>query len=186
MSIGDLQFRVAAIQSSISALSPAVVTPAAPPGASAAKAVSASSAVQFASALAKATAANTGWVQPVNGRVTSEFGPRWGTKHEGIDFAAATGTAVRAMGDGTVLKAGWNNGGYGNFVVIDHGNGVLTRYAHNSEIEVKAGQRVKAGEVISKSGSTGDSTGPHLHLEVQIDGRKVDPRRWMKDRGIIM
>jgi murein DD-endopeptidase MepM/ murein hydrolase activator NlpD len=187
VSIGDIQVRIAAIQSSITALAPKVAT-AAPAGVARAAGTTGAAHVHSASAAAFATALDKAqpgtWVKPVNGRVTSDFGHRWGTHHAGIDIAAATGTPVRSMGDGTVLKAGWNNGGYGNFVVVDHGNGVHTRYAHNSEVEVKAGQRVKAGDVIAKAGSTGDSTGPHLHLEIQVNGKKVDPRPWMTERGI--
>lgn len=124
-----------------------------------------------------------GWIKPLNGPVTSGFGPRWGTMHEGMDIAAGTGTPVRAAAGGVVKKASWY-GGYGKAVIIDHGKGVKTLYAHNSKLNVKVGDRVQAGEVISKVGSTGDSTGPHLHFEVQVHGKAVNPRPWLKKRGV--
>jgi murein DD-endopeptidase MepM/ murein hydrolase activator NlpD len=144
-------------------------------------------AVRFAAALDAAAggsgASASGWVVPARGQVTSEFGPRWGTEHEGIDIGAASGAPVRAAADGVVRRASWY-GGYGNAVIIDHGDGVQTLYGHNSSLDVQPGQRVSAGEVIAKVGSTGDSTGPHLHFEVEVDGRKVDPRPWLRARGV--
>jgi murein DD-endopeptidase MepM/ murein hydrolase activator NlpD len=113
-----------------------------------------------------------GW--PVSGPVTSGFGLRWGRMHEGIDIAVAEGTPVRAAGAGTVIYAGWM-GGYGNLVVVDHGNGLSTAYAHNSSLGVGVGQSVTAGQVVSYSGNTGNSTGPHVHLEVRVNGSAVDP-----------
>ena len=111
---------------------------------------------------------------PVSGPVTSGFGSRWGRMHEGIDIAVPLGTAVRAAAAGTVINAGWM-GGYGNLVVVDHGNGLSTAYAHNTSFAVSVGQSVAAGEVVSYSGSTGNSTGPHVHFEVRVDGSAVDP-----------
>ena len=111
---------------------------------------------------------------PVSGPVTSGFGSRWGRMHEGIDIAVPLGTAVRAAGAGTVIYAGWM-GGYGNLVVVDHGDGLSTAYAHNTSFAVSIGQSVAAGEVVSYSGSTGNSTGPHVHFEVRVDGSAVDP-----------
>ncbi len=113
-----------------------------------------------------------GW--PVSGPVTSGFGMRWGRMHEGIDIGVGVGTPVRAAATGTVIYAGWM-GGYGNLVVVDHGNGLSTAYAHNSSLAVSVGQSVSAGEVVSYSGNTGNSTGPHVHFEVRVDGSAVDP-----------
>jgi murein DD-endopeptidase MepM/ murein hydrolase activator NlpD len=113
-----------------------------------------------------------GW--PVSGPVTSGFGSRWGRMHEGIDIAVGEGTPVRAAAAGTVIYAGWMSG-YGNLVVIDHGNGLSTAYAHNSSLAVSVGQSVAAGEVVSYSGNTGNSTGPHVHFEVRVNGSAVDP-----------
>jgi murein DD-endopeptidase MepM/ murein hydrolase activator NlpD len=111
---------------------------------------------------------------PVSGSVTSGFGYRWGRMHEGVDIAVGQGTAVQAAGAGTVIYAGWL-GGYGNLAVVDHGNGLSTAYAHNSSLVSAVGQSVAAGEVIAYSGSTGHSTGPHVHFEVRLNGDAVDP-----------
>jgi murein DD-endopeptidase MepM/ murein hydrolase activator NlpD len=124
-----------------------------------------------------------GWTLPAQGTVTSEFGPRWGRQHQGVDIAAGTGTPVGAAAEGVVRDASWR-GGYGKAVVIDHANGVSTLYGHNSELLVKPGDRVQAGQAIAKVGSTGDSTGPHLHFEVMLEGKKVDPRPWLEQRGV--
>ena len=113
-----------------------------------------------------------GW--PVSGPVTSGFGVRWGRMHEGIDIAVGEGTPVRAAAAGTVIYAGWMSG-YGNLVAVDHGNGLSTAYAHNSSLAVSVGQSVAAGEIVSYSGNTGNSTGPHVHFEVRVDGSAVDP-----------
>ncbi|MEM9207433.1 MAG: M23 family metallopeptidase, partial [Pseudomonadota bacterium] len=98
--------------------------------------------------------------------------------HSGLDFATPTGTRILATGSGRVARAGWM-GGYGRMVEINHGNGLSTRYAHLSRISVKSGQRVTAGDVIGRAGSTGRSTGPHLHYETRIDGKAVDPMRFL-------
>jgi murein DD-endopeptidase MepM/ murein hydrolase activator NlpD len=113
-----------------------------------------------------------GW--PVSGPVTSGFGMRWGRMHEGIDIMCSTGTPVRAAAAGTVIYAGWL-GGYGNLVVVDHGGGLSTAYAHNSSFASSVGRSVAAGEVVSYSGSTGNSSGPHVHFEVRVNGSAVDP-----------
>ena len=94
--------------------------------------------------------------------------------HEGIDLGAAYGTPIAAAAAGTVIYAGWL-GGYGNLTVIDHGGGLATAYGHQSQITVTVGQQVGQGEIIGNVGSTGHSTGPHLHFEVRIDGQAVDP-----------
>ena len=110
--------------------------------------------------------------------VTSRFGMRWGRMHEGIDFGCPMGHPVHAAGPGTVVWAGWQSG-YGNLVVIDHGGGISTAYGHNSRLAVHVGQSVERGEVISYVGSTGHSTGPHIHFEVRIDGEAVDPTAYL-------
>ena len=111
---------------------------------------------------------------PVSGPVTSSFGVRWGRMHEGIDIAVGQGTPVRAAAAGTVIYAGWMEG-YGNLVAIDHGNGLSTAYGHNSSLASSVGQSVSAGQLIAYSGSTGHSTGPHVHFEVRVNGAPVDP-----------
>jgi murein DD-endopeptidase MepM/ murein hydrolase activator NlpD len=118
------------------------------------------------------SAAGLTW--PCDGVVTSGFGMRWGRMHEGIDIGCAYGSPNRAAAAGAVIYAGWL-GGYGNLVVVDHGNGLSTAYAHASTILVSVGQRVSQGETVSLVGSTGHSTGPHLHFEVRINGVAVDP-----------
>ena len=116
----------------------------------------------------------SGFVWPVSGPVTSGFGPRWGRMHEGIDIAVPTGTPVYASAAGTVIHGGWF-GGYGNLVVVDHGNGISTAYAHNSGYAAGIGQQVVQGQVIAYSGNTGNSSGPHVHFEVRLGGGAVDP-----------
>jgi murein DD-endopeptidase MepM/ murein hydrolase activator NlpD len=113
-----------------------------------------------------------GW--PVSGPVTSGYGPRWGRLHEGIDIAVAEGTTVVAAGSGVVIYTGWL-GGYGNLVVVDHGGELATAYAHNSSIIVSVGQSVSAGQALAASGNTGNSSGPHVHFEVRVNGSAVDP-----------
>ena len=99
--------------------------------------------------------------------------------HTGLDFRSGSGDPVRATATGTVESAGWN-GGYGKMIEIDHGNGFSTRYGHLSEIEVKVGQQIKIGQTIGRVGSTGRSTGPHLHYETRIDGDAVDPQKFLR------
>jgi murein DD-endopeptidase MepM/ murein hydrolase activator NlpD len=99
--------------------------------------------------------------------------------HTGIDMRGDTGDPVRVTANGTVTVAGWN-GGYGNMVEVDHGNGLATRYGHMSKIEVKVGQHVRLGETIGRIGSTGRSTGPHLHYETRVDGEAVDPQKFLR------
>jgi murein DD-endopeptidase MepM/ murein hydrolase activator NlpD len=107
-------------------------------------------------------------------RITSHFGPRWGRHHRGTDFAAAKGTPILAAQEGVVRFAGWQ-GGYGKLVIVDHGHGLTTRYGHCSKITVSAGQQVGQGEMIARVGSTGHSTGPHLHFEVRHNEVAVNP-----------
>ena len=116
----------------------------------------------------------TGFLWPVRGPVTSPFGPRNGGFHTGIDIAVPYGTPVHAARAGTVIQAGWDSG-YGYAVIISHGGGVTTLYAHNSRLLVKVGQEVSQGEIISYSGSSGNSTGPHVHFEIRLNGIPVDP-----------
>jgi murein DD-endopeptidase MepM/ murein hydrolase activator NlpD len=99
--------------------------------------------------------------------------------HTGLDFRGDTGDPVRATADGTVTVAGWN-GGYGQMIEIDHGSGMTTRYGHLSAIGVKVGQTVRAGAIIGKIGTTGRSTGPHLHYETRFDGDAVDPLKFLR------
>ena len=117
---------------------------------------------------------SAGFIWPCDGVVVSGFGMRWGRMHEGIDIGCAYGTPNRAAAAGTVIYAGWL-GGYGNLVVVDHGNGLSTAYAHASSILVGVGQTVAQGQTVSLVGSTGHATGPHLHFEVRVNGVAVDP-----------
>jgi murein DD-endopeptidase MepM/ murein hydrolase activator NlpD len=126
------------------------------------------------SASADVTPSSSGMVWPVSASITSPFGWRWGRMHEGIDLGAAYGSPIRAAASGTVIYCGWE-GGYGNLTVIDHGGGVATAYGHQSSIAVSCGQSVSQGQVIGYVGSTGHSTGPHLHFEVRVNGNPVDP-----------
>jgi murein DD-endopeptidase MepM/ murein hydrolase activator NlpD len=119
-----------------------------------------------------------GLIWPCGGRVTSEYGYRWGRMHAGIDIGAPTGTPIRAAKAGVVIKAG-SMSGYGNTVVIDHGGGFTTLYAHQSRIAARSGQSVRQGELIGYVGSTGQSTGPHLHFETRVNGNPQNPRRYL-------
>ncbi|NLK97826.1 MAG: peptidoglycan DD-metalloendopeptidase family protein [Epulopiscium sp.] len=116
---------------------------------------------------------------PVSGRLSSGFGSRWGNFHAGIDLAAPTGTPIYAADGGTVVEAGWH-GGYGYLVRIDHGNGFETYYGHTSKIYVTVGQKVAKGEKIAAVGSTGNSTGSHLHFEIRKDGVPKNPYNYLK------
>jgi murein DD-endopeptidase MepM/ murein hydrolase activator NlpD len=123
-------------------------------------------------------ASASGLIWPVSGPVTSGFGMRWGRMHEGIDIAVPSGTPVHASASGQVIYAGWL-GGYGNLLVIDHGDGLATAYAHNSSLPIGVGTSVAQGQVISISGSTGNSSGPHVHFEVRVNGTAVDPLAYL-------
>jgi murein DD-endopeptidase MepM/ murein hydrolase activator NlpD len=133
-----------------------------------------------------ASAEQADWVHPMPGAATTScYGMRWGAMHAGIDLASPYGTPIRAAGAGTVTDAGWVFGGYGISVVIDHHNGVYTHYAHMSDVAVSPGQSVSPGRTIGYEGSTGDSTGPHLHFEVhQGMWNQTEPTSWMRDRGV--
>lgn len=127
-------------------------------------------------------------ITPVKGRITSKFGyrtsPFSGVReyHKGIDIAAAEGTSIKAAADGVITFSG-RKGLLGNLITIDHGNGIVTRYGHISRFVKKRGQRVKKGDTIARVGDTGRSTGPHLHYEVRISGKAVDPKKYMRFRG---
>ncbi len=124
-------------------------------------------------------------IWPVSGPISSPFGMRTNPisgrflMHTGIDIAAEMGTTVVAAAAGRVISAGWNDGGYGNMIIIDNGGSMSTLYAHLSQIFVGADQEVKEGQAIGAVGSTGNSTGPHLHFEVRIDGKPVDPMSYL-------
>ena len=140
----------------------------------AAKIRAAQSASVSSPSLVRSQASSSGYIWPAHGILTSSFGWRWGRMHEGIDIAVGNGTPVVSSASGTVIVAGWM-GGYGNLVVVDHGNGVSTAYGHNTGVTVGVGQSVAQGQLIAYSGNTGHSTGPHIHFEVRINGAPVDP-----------
>jgi len=118
-------------------------------------------------------------VRPVSGILTSRFGSRWGSTHTGIDVGAPTGTPIYAAAGGTVIFSGWK-GTLGKLIVVNHGNGVQTYYAHCSSLLVSVGQTVSAGQQIAKVGNTGRSTGPHLHFEIRLNGSAVNPQNYVK------
>ncbi len=120
-------------------------------------------------------------VQPVSGVITSRYGVSSRLRkstHTGLDIAASTGTPIKVIADGTVTCASYQ-GSYGKLVKIDHGNGLETWYGHTSKMYVSVGQKVTAGDVIAAVGSTGNSTGPHLHLEIRINGEHVNPQNYL-------
>jgi hypothetical protein len=128
--------------------------------------------------------------RPVHGRLSSGFGwrrnPMGGSgsqMHQGVDISAPRGTSIFATGGGTVIFSGWSTGGYGNKVIIDHGLGIQTLYAHNSANLVRVGDTVQRGDVIARVGSTGRSTGPHVHYEVIVNGAPVNPDRFFLEEG---
>jgi murein DD-endopeptidase MepM/ murein hydrolase activator NlpD len=123
---------------------------------------------------AASTPSSSGFIWPVSGPVTSTFGMRWGRMHEGIDIGAPAGTPIRAAASGTVIYTGWL-GGYGNLIVIDHGAGLATAYAHMSGYAASTGQPVAQGQTIGFVGCTGHCFGSHLHFEVRVNGAPVDP-----------
>lgn len=118
------------------------------------------------------------YIWPVHGPITSGFGPRWGSFHSGLDIAVPSGTPIAAARAGTVIQAGWR-GDYGYAVEIGHGNGVSTLYGHMSQILVNVGQNVNRGDTIGRSGSTGNSTGPHVHFEIRVNGTRVNPEQYL-------
>ncbi|WP_235623028.1 MULTISPECIES: peptidoglycan DD-metalloendopeptidase family protein [unclassified Tolypothrix] len=129
------------------------------------------------------SSSSVAYIWPAKGVLTSGYGWRWGRMHRGIDVANSTGTPIYASADGVVVKAGWNNGGYGNLVDIRHSDGSMTRYGHNSKILVQAGQQVRQGDTIALMGSTGFSTGPHSHFEIHPTGKgAVNPITLLANR----
>ncbi|MCX5403379.1 LysM peptidoglycan-binding domain-containing M23 family metallopeptidase [Streptomyces sp. NBC_00335] len=134
--------------------------------------------------------ASTGFVAPVGGGTSTAYktaGSMWSSGyHTGVDFAASSGTTVKAVGAGTVVSAGWS-GSYGNEVVIRHADGKYSQYAHLSQLSVSSGQSVTGGQTIGLSGSTGNSTGPHLHFEIRTGpsyGSDIDPLAYLRSKGV--
>jgi murein DD-endopeptidase MepM/ murein hydrolase activator NlpD len=174
----DIQLDLMQVQARI-----AEITGASPSGSIAAPAGAFSSMVESATAPQAATPARMQW--PVSGSVTSAFGERKNPLgagddfHPGVDIAAGEGTPIAAAASGRVIAAG-PDGGYGNLIVVDNGNGVTTRYGHCSQIFARVGDSVAAGQTIGAVGSTGRSTGPHLHFEVRVGNTPVDPRQFLR------
>jgi murein DD-endopeptidase MepM/ murein hydrolase activator NlpD len=117
-------------------------------------------------------------IWPARGPVTSPFGQRWGRLHAGLDIGVPSGTPVRSADAGRVVLSG-PTGGYGNYICIQHTRSLSTCYAHNSRLGARKGDRVRQGQVIARSGNTGNSTGPHLHFETRVNGKPVDPKRYL-------
>ncbi|MFC7544894.1 M23 family metallopeptidase [Plantactinospora sp. GCM10030261] len=168
-----------------------VLSPSASPSASASASPSLSASPTASPTRKPAAKATTkaakSWVHPMPGAdVTSCYGPRGGVLHAGVDLAQPAGTPIRAAAAGSVVKAGDVGDGYGISVVIEHSNGYLTHYAHQSRLAVSVGDKVSAGKVIGYEGSTGDSTGPHLHFEVHKGQmwNQIDPAPYMRARGV--
>jgi len=134
----------------------------------------------------RSTTRTSGWQPPLsNFNLTSCYGWRWGSMHRGLDMAAPYGTPIRAVTGGTVRSAGWRFGGYGISVVVEHGVGIHTHYAHMSRDVVSPGQRVSKGQVIGYVGSTGDSTGNHLHFEVWRGWfNQISPAPYLRAHGV--
>ena len=129
----------------------------------------------------KSVAINMNLIRPISGTITSRFGvasSRRVNKHTGLDIAASTGTKIKACAGGTVTFSG-SKGSYGYMVVVNHGNGIETYYAHCSKLYVSAGQQVNQGDIIAAVGNTGNSTGPHLHLEVRVNGVAYNPQNYV-------
>lgn len=134
----------------------------------------------------KAKEAANDWARPLaSGSQSSGYGFRWGRMHKGIDYGAAVGTPLRAMGAGTVVGAGPMSG-YGVYIDVEYADGTVSRYGHLSSVAASVGQQVAPGETVAYSGNTGRSTGPHLHLEIRPGGGEpVDPTGWLTERGIL-
>ncbi|WP_338752225.1 M23 family metallopeptidase [Janibacter alittae] len=128
----------------------------------------------------------SGWARPLEGAsLTSGYGFRWGRLHAGQDYSASIGTPLRAMGVGTVVGAG-SISGYGIYIDIQYADGSVSRYGHLSSVAAVAGQQVAAGETVGYSGNTGQSTGPHLHMEIRPGGGEtINPTGWLAERGIL-
>mgnify|MGYP006388770055 CR=1 FL=1 len=121
---------------------------------------------------------NKSLIIPLKGTITSRFGRRRSGIHTGLDIATSNGTPLKAAASGTVVYSAWK-GSYGNLVIVDHGNGIQTYYAHCSRLYVSVGQTVSQGETIAAVGSTGNSTGPHLHLEIRVNGVAKNPQNYI-------
>lgn len=120
-------------------------------------------------------------VNPISGHITSRYGAREDIRdhtHQGLDIAAKIGTPIKAVADGTITHSG-TMGGYGNLIIIDHGNGITSYYGHCNKLYKKVGEKVSAGDVIAEVGSTGNSTGPHLHFEIRQNGKYVNPQKYL-------
>lgn len=133
---------------------------------------------QAKAAVASLGTSSRGFIWPLNGSVTSYYGPRWGRMHTGLDIDGYSGQPLVAVKEGTIILASYY-GGYGNAVIIDHGGGYSTLYAHQSALNVSEGQRVDQGDIVGYVGSTGNSTGDHLHFEVRVNGEPTDPMRYL-------
>jgi len=126
----------------------------------------------------------SGWIWPTKGTFSSGYGWRWGRMHKGIDMANNVGTPIVAAKSGRVTFSGWDDGGYGYKVMVQHEDGSQSLYAHNSRLAVKVGQTVEQGELVSYMGSTGRSTGPHLHFEIHPPGRgAMNPMQFLPPRA---
>ena len=147
------------------------------------KSTSSSSSVSYASSVntsSKKVELGISLIRPTSGTVTSRFGSRWGKSHKGLDIGAPKGTPIKAAASGTVITASSGyNGGYGNYIVISHGNGIQTAYGHCNSISVSVGQKVSQGQLIGTVGNTGRSTGNHLHLEIRVNGVAQNPQNYL-------
>jgi len=125
------------------------------------------------------------WLLPLrtNYDLSSPFGARWGTLHPGVDLTAVEGTQYFSVADGTVILARYN-GGYGYNVMVQTADGVVIVYGHSSKLLVKEGQQVRAGQLLGLTGNTGFSTGPHLHFEIRVGGKPIEPLAFMRKRGV--
>lgn len=131
-------------------------------------------------ATGKAPNVGINFAYPVDSpNISSGYGARWGRTHKGLDFAESTGTNIYASAPGTVTFSGWNTGGFGYLVIISHGNGVQTYYAHCSSLVAKVGQNVSQGQLIAKVGNTGRSFGAHLHFEIRVNGVAYNPALYL-------
>lgn len=173
-SIEDYEEQIAAIQADIDATNATIAEMEAAAERARQEALAAGQDVQI-----YYTGGTLQWPVSTGGVITSPFGPRWGTVHQGLDIGCSTGTPIVACEAGTVIGAAYSSS-MGNYVLIDHGGGVTTVYMHNSSLCVGYGQTVSRGEVIALAGSTGNSTGPHCHLGLRINGSYVDPLPYLQ------
>ena len=174
MSIEDYEEQIAAIQADIDATNATIAEMEAAAERARQEALAQGQEVQI-----YYTGGTLQWPVSTGGVITSPFGPRWGTVHQGLDIGCSTGTPIVACEAGKVIGAAYSSS-MGNYVLIDHGGGVTTVYMHNSSLCVSYGQTVSRGEVIALAGSTGNSTGPHCHLGLRINGSYVDPLPYLQ------